>query len=112
MSDKQLCTPALSWHFIPFHLIMYNVFSEKYLVGDRQMSLIPVTISLLVSVISANTLIGVPAEMYAYGINYWLLPIGLVPACIGVAFTFVPLLYPLKITSCYEVRTILHYIYY
>ena len=74
----------------------------EYLTGNRQMSLLPVSISILVSIISANTILGVPAEMYSYGIDYVFSAGGAVASCVVIAFIFVPLLYPLKLTSCYE----------
>ena len=82
--------------------------TDDYLMGGRQLSLIPVALSLVVSVVSANTLLGAPAETYNYGIMYWLILIGLVPATVIVAVTFVPLFYPTKVTSANEVRPILH----
>ena len=74
----------------------------EYLMGNRQMSLLPVSVSLLVSIISSNTILGVPAEMYSYGIDFVFSTVGCIVACVVIAFTFVPLLYPLKLTSCYE----------
>ena len=73
----------------------------EYLMGNRQMSLLPVSISILVSIISSNTILGVPAEMYHYGIDHFFSIGGSIAACVVIAFTFVPLLYPLKLTSCY-----------
>ena len=39
--------------------------TEQYLMGGRQMSLIPVSVSIIVSVISSNTFLGPPAEVGA-----------------------------------------------
>ena len=74
----------------------------EYLMGNHQMPLLPVAISILVSVISANTILGIPAEMYSYGIDIFFSIGGVMAACLAVALTFVPLLHPLKLTSCYE----------
>lgn len=41
--------------------------TAEYLLGDRQMKNWPVAISLLVSYLSAITLLGVPSEIYTYG---------------------------------------------
>ena len=88
---------------------LYHAFSggkqktkSEYLMGNRQMLLLPIAISILVSVISANTILGIPAEMYSYGIDIFFTIGGIMVACLVVALTFVPLLYPLKLTSCYE----------
>ncbi len=77
--------------------------TEEYLMGSRNMKLFPVATSLAVSVISANTLLGAPAEVYAYGLNYWFMLTGLVVATLIVAFTFVPLLFRLRVISANEV---------
>ena len=77
--------------------------TKEYLMGNRNMRLAPVTLSLVVSVVSANTLLGAPAETYSYGIMYWFMLLGLVPATILVAAFFVPLFFPLQITSVSEV---------
>ena len=74
----------------------------EYLMGNHQMSLLPVSISILVSIVSSNTILGVSAEMYHYGIDHFFSIIGSIAACVVTALTFVPLLYPLKLTSCYE----------
>ena len=75
---------------------------SEYLMGNHHMSLLPVSISMTVSIISANTILGVPAEMYSYGIDYFFTIGGSIAACFVIVLTFVPLLYPLKLTSCYE----------
>ena len=38
--------------------------ADAFLMGDRNLSVLPLTISLAVSVVSAITLLGLPAEMY------------------------------------------------
>ena len=77
--------------------------SGEYLLGNRKMTLIPVSMSLMVSYISTNSLMGFPAEMYSFGTQYWL---GLFGSSLGVFIgitLFVPMLYPLKMTSVNEV---------
>ena len=41
--------------------------TEEFLMGDRQMSVLPVTLSLLASFISAITLLGTPSEVFLNG---------------------------------------------
>ena len=76
---------------------------EEFLMGNRKMKWLPVAISLLVSYHSAIAQLGFPAEVYLYGIQYFVLFIGIFLGAIITMFTFVPLLFKLKITSCYEV---------
>ena len=40
--------------------------TEQYLMGGRQLSLIPVFVSIVVSTISSNSLLGKPAEVSQY----------------------------------------------
>ncbi|CAH1790095.1 unnamed protein product [Owenia fusiformis] len=75
---------------------------KEYLMANRNMSTLPVAISICVSFLSAILILGTPAEMYRRGTMYWLNAFGICIAIIFAAVSFVPLLYPLKLTSSYE----------
>ena len=75
----------------------------EFLMGGRNMQLIPVALSILVSFMSAILILGTPAEMYTKGTQYFLYIIGIMLAVVLAAQLFVPLLYPLKLTSSFEV---------
>lgn len=77
--------------------------TKEFLMGSRSLSLIPVTISILVSFTSAILILGAPAEIYLNGAMYMIYPFGKIFACIFAAIIFVPLFYPLKLTSSFEV---------
>ncbi len=88
---------------------IYSAFSgggqkttTEYLMGNRQLSLAPVALSICVSMISANTLVGVPAETYGYGITYGLLGTLIPFSGVILAFTVVQVIYPLEIISIHE----------
>lgn len=88
--------------------LYYGVFhrqvtTEEYLVGGRNMHLVPVAMSLLVTYQSAISVLGVPLEHYMYDMmsNYMWIAIMIASAVQGLVI--VPLLYPLKLTSAYEV---------
>uniref|UniRef100_UPI00398F83A6 sodium-coupled monocarboxylate transporter 1-like isoform X4 n=1 Tax=Pristiophorus japonicus TaxID=55135 RepID=UPI00398F83A6 len=75
---------------------------EEFLLGSRQMSSLPVALSLTASFMSAVTLLGGPYETYHYGA---------VNAYFAIAYTFVvvvsaegflPIFYRLGVTSSYE----------
>ena len=76
---------------------------EEYLLGNRQMGFIPVTLSMMVSYISTINLLGYPAEMYAFGAQYWLGVFGVVLGACLASWVFVPLFYPLQLVSVNEV---------
>ncbi|KAH9489387.1 Sodium-coupled monocarboxylate transporter 1 [Bulinus truncatus] len=71
--------------------------------GNRNMSVLPVAVSIVVSFISAIVILGTPAEVYIKGTEYIISCIGICIGITGAALLFVPLLYPLKLTSVYEI---------
>ncbi|PVD29794.1 hypothetical protein C0Q70_09051 [Pomacea canaliculata] len=75
---------------------------EEYLLGNRQMSMIPVCLSMFITYQSAIALLGGPADVFNTGTMYLFLGGGVALSYIVGLFTAVPLLYPLKITSVNE----------
>lgn len=76
--------------------------TREFLMANRSMSIIPVAISILVSFMSAILILGTPAEMYMNGTEYFMYVFGISLAIVIAALVFVPLLYPLKLTSSFE----------
>jgi len=66
------------------------------------MAFFPVAISLLVSFESSIMMLGLPAEGYIYGIQYFWSAFGFFTATFISMFVMVPLIHPLRITSAYE----------
>ena len=77
--------------------------TKEYLMANRNLGTIPVALSIFMSYISAILVLGNTAEMYQYGPMQWLAAWGSSLAYISTALFFVPLFYPLKITSSFEV---------
>ena len=77
--------------------------TSEYLLGNRAMSIIPVTISLMVTKSSPLTLLRYPAEVYAHGSQWFEATAGCIVGSIGALYLFLPVLYPLKLTSVNEV---------
>ena len=77
--------------------------TEEYFLAGRKMSMLPVCLSLFVTFQSAVSLIGVPAEIYAYGTLFLLFFLAQVLTYVVGIFTVVPLMFPLRITSIFEV---------
>ena len=75
----------------------------QYLMAGRKLKVIPTAISLLISFISAISILGNAAETYFYGVNFFFILVCYIFAAAVVSTTFVPLLYPLKLTSINEV---------
>ncbi|XP_061171731.1 sodium-dependent multivitamin transporter-like [Saccostrea echinata] len=76
--------------------------TSEYLVGNRRMAVLPVAISLLVSFESSIMMLGTPAEIYRYGIQWVWANIGFFCANLLAIKVMVPLIHPLKITSANE----------
>uniref|UniRef100_A0A3B3RK56 Solute carrier family 5 member 8, like n=1 Tax=Paramormyrops kingsleyae TaxID=1676925 RepID=A0A3B3RK56_9TELE len=76
--------------------------SQEFLLGGRQMSAVPVSMSLTASFMSGITVIGTPAEAYLYGTPFWLFGFSYAIMSTVSAEIFVPLFYRLGITSAYE----------
>ncbi|XP_068203717.1 sodium-coupled monocarboxylate transporter 2-like [Palaemon carinicauda] len=79
-----------------------NSSTQEYLLGGRQMSPIPVAVSLLGGVISAISILGLATEMYFYGTQLILSLLGCVYGTFTVQLLILPILYPLKIVSANE----------
>uniref|UniRef100_A0A672ZHE3 Solute carrier family 5 member 8, like n=1 Tax=Sphaeramia orbicularis TaxID=375764 RepID=A0A672ZHE3_9TELE len=78
--------------------------SAEFLLGGRQMTAVPVAMSLTASFMSGITVIGTPAEAYRFGAAFWIFGFAYAIMSIITAEIFVPLFYRLGITSAYEVR--------
>ncbi|KAK7145175.1 hypothetical protein R3I94_011314 [Phoxinus phoxinus] len=79
-----------------------DISSEEFLLGGRQMTAVPVALSLTASFMSGITVIGTPAEAYMYGTPFWVFVFSYAIMSIITAEIFVPLFYRLGITSTYE----------
>ena len=67
------------------------------------MSVLPVAFSLMVTFMSAITLLGNPAEIYLYNTMFWWLCIAFFIAMIFSAVVFIPFFYNLGVMSTFEV---------
>ncbi|KAL5018098.1 hypothetical protein ScPMuIL_003820 [Solemya velum] len=76
--------------------------TSEFFVGNRKMAVLPVAISLIVSFESSIMMLGVPAEIYVYGIQYIWSTVGWLIANSLAVILVVPLFHPLGITSAYE----------
>ena len=80
---------------------------QDFLMGSRQMQILPVTLSMLASFMSAITVLGVPAEIYLYGTQFMLISLAYAALMPVMAFVFTPVFYNLRLTSMYEVSVML-----
>ena len=81
--------------------------TQEYLLADKQMSVIPVSFSLMASFMSAITLLGVSAENYMFGTQFVVINLSYIVGTPIAAHIFLPVFYKLKIVSIYEVKAAL-----
>ncbi|XP_018301707.1 putative sodium-dependent multivitamin transporter isoform X1 [Mycetomoellerius zeteki] len=75
---------------------------EEYFVASRSMSIIPVAVALVVSFMSAVTLLGVSAENYTYGTQFVVINLSYLLGTPIVCYGFLPVFFKLQATSAYE----------
>ncbi|XP_005186212.1 sodium-coupled monocarboxylate transporter 1 [Musca domestica] len=87
---------------------IYFGFMEKslgesdYLMGGRNMLCLPIALSLVASFISGITLLGLPTEVYSYGIQYLYVSLGVIAMGFIMSIYYLPVFHDLNITSTYE----------
>ena len=83
--------------------------TKEYLMAGKGMSCFPIFVSLLASYLSAITLLGVPSEIYTYGVQYVVLILSYFILCTCAAVIYAPIFYRLNLTSAHEVSYCLHF---
>ncbi|KAH8382313.1 hypothetical protein KR009_002884 [Drosophila setifemur] len=76
--------------------------TEEYLMGGKRMKTIPIAISLVASQLSAISIMTIPAEMYAYGVNWFFNVVCMVIVVPMLNYVVIPVFYNNNITNCYE----------
>ena len=76
---------------------------ENFFVGGRRLNYFPVALSMVMSFMSSISALGNPAHVYTKGTMLVFVPVGSTIGTTLAGFLFVPLLYPLRLTSTNEV---------
>lgn len=76
--------------------------TQEFLMADRSMSCLPVSLSLLATFQSAVAILGAPSEIYTYGTQYWFLGVSYFLGLLIPAHIFIPVFYRLRLSSAYE----------
>ncbi|XP_053402515.1 sodium-coupled monocarboxylate transporter 1-like [Mercenaria mercenaria] len=79
-----------------------NQSTANFLLGGRRMSILPVTLSLMASFLSAILVLGVPTEIFYNGTMYWLISFSNLITFPVAAHAFLPVFHDLKLTSASE----------
>ncbi|KAG8182484.1 hypothetical protein JTE90_020402 [Oedothorax gibbosus] len=75
--------------------------TSEYLLAGQDMSTLPVAFSLMASFLSAVTVIGIPAEMYHFGIHLAYMNVGYVLGMTITAYLSLPVYFELQGTTAY-----------
>ena len=78
--------------------------TNEYMLGGRRMNPIPLAMSMTVGTVSAITIMANAGEMYTYGTQLWMMDLGIAIGLVIVAKVFIPIFYPMKMISLYQVR--------
>ncbi|XP_063925469.1 sodium-coupled monocarboxylate transporter 2-like [Zophobas morio] len=76
--------------------------ADEYLMGNKNMKVFPISVSLVASHVSGVTLLALPADVYIYGASFWLFVPALVIVGTCTMYVYLPVFYKLQITSTYE----------
>ena len=77
---------------------------EEFLVGGRKMHVLPVSVSVYVSIMSGISFLGDPVEVYSFGGLYIFLILGYVLVLPFIAQIFAPFYQRIRLLSVFEVR--------
>uniref|UniRef100_A0A3P8YTE1 Sodium-dependent multivitamin transporter n=1 Tax=Esox lucius TaxID=8010 RepID=A0A3P8YTE1_ESOLU len=80
--------------------------TQEFLMADRSMSCLPLSLSLIATFQSAVAIVGVPAEVYNHGTQYWFIGCAYILGLLIPAHVFIPVFYRLHLTSAYQVCTL------
>jgi Na+/proline symporter len=86
--------------------------TQEFIMANRKLSILPTAISMFVSLQSAIMILGSTAEMYEYGVQFlvWT-PVSYFLSILITERLIVPWIFPLKLVSINDVRSIDNNIY-
>lgn len=79
-----------------------NQTNRQFLVANKQLGWVPVSMSMMASFLSSIAILGLPSEVYVHGSLLWLGSISSSIAIVLAAFMFLPMYYKMDITSINE----------
>nr|XP_022913659.1 sodium-coupled monocarboxylate transporter 1-like [Onthophagus taurus] len=97
-----LIVSALIGVYFAFFAKVKQDTTSEYLMGGKTMGIFPISMSLIASYISGISMLGIPAEIYTYGTQFWMIITSEGLVSITMAVAYLPVFYKLQITSSYE----------
>ena len=78
--------------------------TTNFLLGNRKMGILPVTLSLMATTVSGSLIMGIPSEVFYNGTMYIFIVLPNLFVFPFVVHFIIPVYHELQITSAYEVR--------
>uniref|UniRef100_A0A8C1QTI9 Uncharacterized protein n=1 Tax=Cyprinus carpio TaxID=7962 RepID=A0A8C1QTI9_CYPCA len=78
--------------------------TQEFMCADRSMKCLPLSLSLMATLQSAVAIIGMPAEVYNNGTQFWFIGCSYILGLLIPAHIFIPVFYRLHLTSVYQVH--------
>ncbi|XP_059623001.1 sodium-coupled monocarboxylate transporter 2-like [Phlebotomus argentipes] len=75
---------------------------DEFFLGNKNMSVFPVAVSLLVTFVSGMQIIGISADVYAHGMQLWLYVFTNFIMVLVTSYIFLPVLYELQLPSSFS----------
>ncbi|XP_046659642.1 sodium-coupled monocarboxylate transporter 2-like isoform X1 [Homalodisca vitripennis] len=75
---------------------------SDYLLGGKKMGIIPVALSNVASHVSGITLLGVPAEIYLFGTQYYVIAFSIIGVTFMIIYCYLPVFHPLQLNSAFQ----------
>ncbi|XP_037521169.1 sodium-coupled monocarboxylate transporter 2 [Rhipicephalus sanguineus] len=76
--------------------------NRQFLTANRELSWVPVSLSMMASFVSSASVLGMPSEVFVRGSLMWTGAIGSTLAILMAAFIFMPMFYKMDVTSINE----------
>ena len=85
--------------------------TKEYLTASGSMHWLPISVSMLATFVSAIALMGIPSEIYTYGIQYFITVLSFVIMLSVGALVYAPIFYKTQVTSANEVGSDIVYVF-
>lgn len=79
--------------------------TQEFLMAGKNMSIGPVAFSLMATYMSAISVLGIPAETYLHGTQFFMWVVGMPVGSLIAAYGLIPVFFDLEVSTAYEVRT-------
>ncbi|KAF8763793.1 Sodium-coupled monocarboxylate transporter 1 like protein [Argiope bruennichi] len=76
--------------------------TNEFLMGNQNVHILPVAVSIIATSLSSVSVLGVPAEMYLHGTQYVITGLGIPLGGLLAAYGFLPVFYEMQVSTAYQ----------